>query len=605
MHSADPPSSLYPMRRGSSPLPQGCASEAALPLCLADAMASLPLDASLSSSSASSTAFFSPSFASTASIASLRSASSVRRSFEPTTPAERSQQSQSQPPLFVEADDGRFGGRPPHLPRQLSCASAATDASYDSAVSDLSFSSSSSSSEPSASTLHGLSLSFSALSPSSASSSFYSSCSAPPHGAHPPHPIQAQCAQQLHAQQQQRQQEQQSHSSLLSLSPLLMMTPSPSCPAALLPLPPPPFAPASPVASSLSLTSVLSPVDPHLVSCMFRSEHAYQPSPFYLECHAELDACMRPVLFDWLMEVAAEFRLQRETAQLAVNYVERFLSVRATATASATAGAASEAGQLPVIDKANYQLLGITCLFLACKVEESRPPRAEELARTTDGACVASAICEMERCVLRALSWRLHCVTSCAWLKLLLKLTVRRLHAQLVDTLSAHFAQSPHCGERLARVADVDDPLRTLRSSPCPLCSALYGQFTVDLAAFLSLASFHTAAQLCDLAAFDLLSLHYYPSSVATAALLIAHSGSPSRLRLLCDVSGYSVQVLSGLLHALQKWHHFPVHARVGGDEEEQTGTQVHYRGALDRWRHSQRAQAAGGVLALPWSEKR
>ena len=563
-------------------------------------MASLPLDASLSSSSASSTSFFSPSFSSTASTASLRSTSSTSSaplSFEPTTPAEWPKQPLS---LFGEADDGRFGVRPPHLPRQLSCESAATDASYDSAVSDLSFSSSSSSSEPSATALHGLSLSFSALSPSSASasSSLSSSRSAPPHGPHPPLPLQAQ-----QPQAQQQQQQQQTHMSLLSLSPPLMMTPSPTWPAALLPSPLPPFVPASPMVSSLSLTAVLSPVDPHLVSCMFRSEHAYQPSPFYLECHAELDACMRPVLFDWLMEVAAEFRLQRETAQLAVNYVERFLSVRAPATA--TAGAASEAEQLPVIHKANYQLLGITCLFLACKVEESRPPRAEELARTTDGACVASAICEMERCVLRALSWRLHCVTSCAWLTVLLKLTVRRLHAQLVDTLSAHFAQSPHCGERLARVADVDDPLRTLQSSPCPLCSALYGQFTVDLGAFLSLASFHTAAQLCDLAAFDLLSLHYYPSSVATAALLIAHSGSPSRLRLLCDVSGYSVQVLSGLLHALQKWHHFPVHARIGGDEEEQTGTQVHYKGALDRWRNSQRAQVAGGFVALPWSDKR
>ena len=363
-----------------------------------------------------------------------------------------------------------------------------------------------------------------------------------------------------------------------------------------------------PSASFLSLARLMTPVDPHLLSSLFSCEQSYQPSPFYLHGHAHLDASMRPVLFDWLMEVAAEFRLQRETLHLAINFIERFLTIAAANPSPAArphTGAemgppapVSPLGGVVVIHKANYQLLGIACLFVACKVEESRPPRAEDLARTTDGACSAAAICELERCVLQTLQWRLHPITSAQWMKALLGLAVRRLHSLLVESLTQHFQQSPHCGERLQALADLDDPLQSLASSPCAACSSLYLQFHEDLHAFLSLAAFHAAAQLCDLATFDVASLHYYPSSVAAAALLVAHSVAPSRLRLVCEVSGYSMEVLAGLLHALHRWQLFPVQARQGGDEEEQTCLQVHYRGALDRWKATQRNELVDHLWA-------
>jgi cyclin A len=40
---------------------------------------------------------------------------------------------------------------------------------------------------------------------------------------------------------------------------------------------------------------------------------------------------MRSILVDWMVEVAEEYKLERETLCLAVSFVDRFLSVMAVA----------------------------------------------------------------------------------------------------------------------------------------------------------------------------------------------------------------------------------------------------------------------------------
>ena len=58
---------------------------------------------------------------------------------------------------------------------------------------------------------------------------------------------------------------------------------------------------------------------------------------------------MRVILGDWLIEVAEEYKLQRETLFLAINYVDRFLS------------------QMSVL-RGKLQLLGTAAIFLASLV---------------------------------------------------------------------------------------------------------------------------------------------------------------------------------------------------------------------------------------------
>ena len=70
---------------------------------------------------------------------------------------------------------------------------------------------------------------------------------------------------------------------------------------------------------------------------------------------------MRALLFDWLIEVAQENELCRDTLHYSLVYIDLYL-----------------AGD-QIVKKSDFQLLGLTCLFMACKMEEIIPPLLEEL----------------------------------------------------------------------------------------------------------------------------------------------------------------------------------------------------------------------------------
>lgn len=75
-------------------------------------------------------------------------------------------------------------------------------------------------------------------------------------------------------------------------------------------------------------------------------------NPHYIQnSQPNITAMMRAILLDWVMEVAAEFGLKRETYSLASSYVDRYLSKCAN------------------VEKSQLQLLGATSLYLAIKAE--------------------------------------------------------------------------------------------------------------------------------------------------------------------------------------------------------------------------------------------
>ena len=85
--------------------------------------------------------------------------------------------------------------------------------------------------------------------------------------------------------------------------------------------------------------------------------------------HPAIQERMRAVLFDWLIEVCEVYRLHRETFYLAVDFIDRFLSVA------------------PAIPKNRLQLIGVTCLFIGAKIEEIYPPKLQEFAYVTGKFC--------------------------------------------------------------------------------------------------------------------------------------------------------------------------------------------------------------------------
>ena len=98
---------------------------------------------------------------------------------------------------------------------------------------------------------------------------------------------------------------------------------------------------------------------------------------------------MRGILTDWLIQVHTRFRLLPETLYLAVNIIDRFLSAR-------------------VVSLAKLQLVGITCMFLAAKVEEIVAPSAMNFLYCADSSYTEAEILQAEKYILKTLEWNMN-----------------------------------------------------------------------------------------------------------------------------------------------------------------------------------------------------
>lgn len=77
---------------------------------------------------------------------------------------------------------------------------------------------------------------------------------------------------------------------------------------------------------------------------------------------------MREILIDWMIEVCEEFMLKRETLYISVYYIDMYLT------------------KAPyIIPKSELQLIGVTSMLVACKIEEVYIPRINDFALSTDG----------------------------------------------------------------------------------------------------------------------------------------------------------------------------------------------------------------------------
>ena len=71
-----------------------------------------------------------------------------------------------------------------------------------------------------------------------------------------------------------------------------------------------------------------------------------------MKMQPDISSSMRSILVDWLVEVAEEYELHRETIYLAVNYIDRFLT------------------EMSVL-RGKLQLVGAASMFLAAWVPKA------------------------------------------------------------------------------------------------------------------------------------------------------------------------------------------------------------------------------------------
>ncbi|KAI8867856.1 hypothetical protein GQ42DRAFT_126123 [Ramicandelaber brevisporus] len=123
-----------------------------------------------------------------------------------------------------------------------------------------------------------------------------------------------------------------------------------------------------------------------IIDYSLKLEAETMPNPNYMDNQPELDFRMRGILIDWLIEVHHRFHMLGETLFMAVNLIDRFLTMN-------------------VVSLQKFQLVGITALFIAAKYEEIVVPPLASFLYLTDGGYSANEVKQAERYMLNALKF--------------------------------------------------------------------------------------------------------------------------------------------------------------------------------------------------------
>ena len=116
-----------------------------------------------------------------------------------------------------------------------------------------------------------------------------------------------------------------------------------------------------------------------------------------MEFQPNINAKMRAILVDWLVEVHLKFKMLQPTIYLTIQIIDRYLSAKQ-------------------IDRNKLQLLGVAALFIASKYEEIYPPEVADCTYITDHAYDAQEVLDMEMNILRELDWNISAPNAHLWL---------------------------------------------------------------------------------------------------------------------------------------------------------------------------------------------
>lgn len=194
---------------------------------------------------------------------------------------------------------------------------------------------------------------------------------------------------------------------------------------------------------SLGLRAYSDPVifrDDRVLKTLLRKEGKYIPqsNDYFHQVQEGLEPQMRKDVADWMLEVCEAEATQPEVFCLAMNYMDRFLS-------------------LVKISPRQLQLLGSVCLLVACKVRQHSVLAATKLVEYSDFNLDVLNIMEWEVLLLSKLDWDMSSVIAIDFVEHIIQRVsglplgwnpemIRRHSETLVAMCSAHhsfYAMAP------------------------------------------------------------------------------------------------------------------------------------------------------------------
>ena len=181
--------------------------------------------------------------------------------------------------------------------------------------------------------------------------------------------------------------------------------------------------PSTGSSSDVAESSVVSQETPHHrrvwtnVDTSNLSAMKADESKRFLDYQPDLTPKMRAILMDWIVELSEHFNFGPGTLHLACTLVDQVLACGPLSFENDDAPEEESRWETEdgtesktycfLISRERFQLLGATCTWLACKMEEQTPPEVSQIAYVSDNIYSVEQIKRMERRVCNALGWAL------------------------------------------------------------------------------------------------------------------------------------------------------------------------------------------------------
>lgn len=254
---------------------------------------------------------------------------------------------------------------------------------------------------------------------------------------------------------------------------------------------------------------------------MLRKNTTYPRDKNLFQRHPALQQSMRSILLDWLMEVCEVYKLHRETFYLAQDFFDRFMATQEN------------------VVKSRLQLIGISSLFIAAKLEEIYPPKLHQFAYISDGACTEDEILTMELIIMKALKWCLTPMTVVSWLNVYLQVAYTR---ELQQFLLTQYPQQTYI--QIIELLDL-----------CILdVNCLEYPYSVLAAS--ALYHFSNAELVEKVSGYEWTELETCIKHMVPFAIAIRDAGKPSKLKFFKGVDiedMHNIQTHTGCLDLLEK----------------------------------------------------